>query len=63
MPDSTRPLLRQMEAMQESANMRMEALTGVERTLNMRLQVPSRGRARAGAGAGAGAGVRGGARD
>lgn len=57
MPDSTRPLLRQMEAMQESASMRMEALTGVERTLNMRLQVPSLGRARAGAG------VRGGAQD
>jgi len=39
MPDSTRPLLRQIEAMQESSNMRVEALAGVERTLNARLSV------------------------
>ncbi|CAI5944428.1 unnamed protein product [Closterium sp. NIES-65] len=38
-PESTRPLLRQIEAMQESANTRMEALSGVERALNARLQV------------------------
>eukprot|EP00270_Netrium_digitus_P013657 TRINITY_DN4566_c0_g1_i1.p1 TRINITY_DN4566_c0_g1~~TRINITY_DN4566_c0_g1_i1.p1 ORF type:complete len:796 (+),score=317.43 TRINITY_DN4566_c0_g1_i1:330-2390(+) len=38
MPDSTRPLLRQIEAMKESADMRVEALTGVERSLNARLQ-------------------------
>ncbi|CAI5462427.1 unnamed protein product, partial [Closterium sp. Yama58-4] len=37
-PESTRPLLRQIEAMQESANTRMEALSGVERALNARLQ-------------------------
>ncbi|CAI5507392.1 unnamed protein product [Closterium sp. Naga37s-1] len=37
-PESTRPLLRQIEAMQESANTRMEALSGVERALNGRLQ-------------------------
>ncbi|NBV89564.1 MAG: hypothetical protein EBR88_08660, partial [Betaproteobacteria bacterium] len=33
------PLLRQIEAMQESSNMRVEALAGVERTLNLRLSV------------------------
>lgn len=37
-PESTRPLLRQIEAMQESAARREEAWTGVERTLNSRLQ-------------------------
>ncbi|KAH8946192.1 hypothetical protein BDL97_12G080700 [Sphagnum fallax] len=38
MPDSTRPLLRQIEALQESAAMRTEAWSGVERSLNSRLQ-------------------------
>lgn len=38
MPDSTRPLLRQIQAMQESANMRVEALAGVEQALTNRLQ-------------------------
>lgn len=37
-PESTRPLLRQIEAMQESAAMRAEAWSGVERALNSRLQ-------------------------
>ncbi|XP_044983391.1 golgin candidate 5-like [Hordeum vulgare subsp. vulgare] len=37
-PESTRPLLRQIEAMQESAARREEAWAGVERTLNSRLQ-------------------------
>ncbi|XP_062180387.1 golgin candidate 5-like [Phragmites australis] len=37
-PDSTRPLLRQIEAMQETAARRAEAWAGVERTLNSRLQ-------------------------
>jgi predicted nucleic acid-binding Zn-ribbon protein len=38
-PESTRPLLRQIEAMQETAARRAEAWAGVERTLNSRLQV------------------------
>ncbi|CAM0953938.1 unnamed protein product [Alopecurus aequalis] len=37
-PESTRPLLRQIEAMQESVARREEAWAGVERTLNSRLQ-------------------------
>jgi hypothetical protein len=37
-PESTRPLLRQIEAMQETAALREEAWAGVERTLNSRLQ-------------------------
>ncbi|CAD6271238.1 unnamed protein product [Miscanthus lutarioriparius] len=37
-PESTRPLLRQIEAMQETAARREEAWAGVERTLNSRLQ-------------------------
>eukprot|EP00249_Psilotum_nudum_P011130 c22980_g1_i1 orf=618-3401(-) len=37
-PESTRPLLRQIEAMQESTAMRAEAWSGVERALNVRLQ-------------------------
>ncbi|XP_024519580.1 golgin candidate 5 [Selaginella moellendorffii] len=37
-PESTRPLLRQIEAMQESSAMRAEAWSGAERALNSRLQ-------------------------
>ncbi|GFZ04171.1 golgin Putative 5 [Actinidia rufa] len=37
-PESTRPLLRQIEAMQETTARRAEALAAVERTLNSRLQ-------------------------
>ncbi|GJN15200.1 hypothetical protein PR202_gb02094 [Eleusine coracana subsp. coracana] len=37
-PESTRPLLRQIEAMQETAARRAEAWAGVENTLNSRLQ-------------------------
>ncbi|XP_024972266.1 golgin candidate 5-like isoform X2 [Cynara cardunculus var. scolymus] len=37
-PDSTRPLLRQIEAMQENTARRAEAWTAVERSLNSRLQ-------------------------
>lgn len=37
-PDSTRPLLRQIEAMQETASRREEAWRGVERALNFRVQ-------------------------
>ncbi|KAK1436853.1 hypothetical protein QVD17_02637 [Tagetes erecta] len=37
-PDSTRPLLRQIEAMQETNARRAEAWTAVERSLNLRLQ-------------------------
>lgn len=37
-PDSTRPLLRQIEAMQENTARRAEAWAAVERTLNSRLQ-------------------------
>ncbi|XP_062232121.1 golgin candidate 5-like [Phragmites australis] len=37
-PESTRPLLRQIEAMQETAARREDAWAGVERTLNSRLQ-------------------------
>ncbi|KAL1533210.1 golgin candidate 5-like isoform X2 [Salvia divinorum] len=37
-PDSTRPLLRQIEAMQETAARRTEAWAAVERSLNSRLQ-------------------------
>ncbi|KAG6388398.1 hypothetical protein SASPL_149823 [Salvia splendens] len=37
-PDSTRPLLRQIEAMQETASRRAEAWAAVERSLNSRLQ-------------------------
>ncbi|KAJ7963024.1 golgin candidate 5 [Quillaja saponaria] len=37
-PESTRPLLRQIEAMQETTARRAEAWTAVERTLNSRLQ-------------------------
>ncbi|XP_026661365.2 golgin candidate 5-like isoform X2 [Phoenix dactylifera] len=37
-PDSTRPLLRQIEAMQETTSRRAEAWAGVERALNSRLQ-------------------------
>lgn len=37
-PDSTRPLLRQIEAMQETASRREETWRGVERALNFRVQ-------------------------
>lgn len=37
-PDSTRPLLRQIEAMQEAANMKVEVISGVEKALTGRLQ-------------------------
>ncbi|KAJ7951756.1 golgin candidate 5 [Quillaja saponaria] len=37
-PESTRPLLRQIEAMQETTARRAEAWAAVERTLNSRLQ-------------------------
>ncbi|XP_071686253.1 golgin candidate 5-like [Rutidosis leptorrhynchoides] len=37
-PDSTRPLLRQIEAMQETTARRAEAWSAVERSLNSRLQ-------------------------
>ncbi|XP_017252637.1 golgin candidate 5 [Daucus carota subsp. sativus] len=37
-PDSTRPLLRQIEAMQETTSRRAEAWAAVERSLNSRLQ-------------------------
>ncbi|KAM4111202.1 hypothetical protein ACJW30_05G049800 [Castanea mollissima] len=37
-PESTRPLLRQIEAMQETTARRAEAWTAVERSLNSRLQ-------------------------
>ncbi|PIA64915.1 hypothetical protein AQUCO_00100406v1 [Aquilegia coerulea] len=37
-PESTRPLLRQIEAMQETTARRAEAWAGVERVLNSRLQ-------------------------
>ncbi|CAA0834622.1 Golgin candidate 5 [Striga hermonthica] len=37
-PDSTRPLLRQIEAMQETASRRAEAWAAVERSLSSRLQ-------------------------
>ncbi|XP_074574254.1 golgin candidate 5-like [Curcuma longa] len=37
-PESTRPLLRQIEAMQETAARRAEAWAGVENALNSRLQ-------------------------
>ncbi|KAL6584653.1 hypothetical protein OROMI_003942 [Orobanche minor] len=37
-PDSTRPLLRQIEAMQETAARRAEAWAAVERSVNSRLQ-------------------------
>ncbi|KAK4395236.1 Golgin candidate 5 [Sesamum angolense] len=37
-PDSTRPLLRQIEAMQETSARRTEAWAAVERSLNSRLQ-------------------------
>ncbi|KAG1346719.1 golgin candidate 5 [Cocos nucifera] len=37
-PESTRPLLRQIEAMQETTARRVEAWAGVERALNSRLQ-------------------------
>ncbi|KAL1559075.1 golgin candidate 5-like isoform X2 [Salvia divinorum] len=37
-PDSTRPLLRQIEAMQETAARRAESWAAVERSLNSRLQ-------------------------
>nr|XP_010924582.1 golgin candidate 5 isoform X2 [Elaeis guineensis] len=37
-PESTRPLLRQIEAMQETTSRRAEAWAGVERALNSRLQ-------------------------
>ncbi|XP_019085193.1 PREDICTED: golgin candidate 5 isoform X2 [Camelina sativa] len=37
-PESTRPLLRQIEAMQETTTRRAEAWAAVERTLNARLQ-------------------------
>ncbi|CAH1419293.1 unnamed protein product [Lactuca virosa] len=37
-PDSTRPLLRQIEAIQEATARRAEAWTAVERSLNSRLQ-------------------------
>ncbi|KAK9123320.1 hypothetical protein Sjap_012922 [Stephania japonica] len=37
-PESTRPLLRQIEAMQETTAKRAEAWAGVERSLNARLQ-------------------------
>ncbi|XP_058112212.1 golgin candidate 5 [Magnolia sinica] len=38
LPESTRPLLRQIEAMQETTSRRAEAWAGVERALNSRLQ-------------------------
>eukprot|EP00897_Mesotaenium_endlicherianum_P010597 jgi/Mesen1/9566/ME000644S08864 len=38
MPDSTRPLLRQIQAMQEAASLRAEAINGVEQALSARLQ-------------------------
>mmetsp|Transcript_7272 Transcript_7272/g.13648 ORF Transcript_7272/g.13648 Transcript_7272/m.13648 type:complete len:967 (+) Transcript_7272:118-3018(+) len=38
LPESTRPLLRQIEAMQAQAAQRTEAWTGVERSLNIRCQ-------------------------
>ncbi|KAL6568160.1 hypothetical protein OROHE_003844 [Orobanche hederae] len=38
LPDSTRPLLRQIEAMQETAARRAEAWAAVERSINSRLQ-------------------------
>ncbi|KAI3521595.1 hypothetical protein L1887_11066 [Cichorium endivia] len=37
-PESTRPLLRQIEAMQETTAKKAEAWTAVERSLNIRLQ-------------------------
>ncbi|KAL8522404.1 hypothetical protein ACS0TY_012517 [Phlomoides rotata] len=37
-PESTRPLLRQIEAMQETSSRRAEAWAAVERSLNSRLQ-------------------------
>eukprot|EP00262_Sarcandra_glabra_P000312 TRINITY_DN10371_c0_g2_i1.p1 TRINITY_DN10371_c0_g2~~TRINITY_DN10371_c0_g2_i1.p1 ORF type:complete len:698 (-),score=174.22 TRINITY_DN10371_c0_g2_i1:286-2139(-) len=37
-PESTRPLLRQIEAMQETTSRRADAWAGVERSLNSRLQ-------------------------
>ncbi|MBA0663780.1 hypothetical protein Goklo_003869 [Gossypium klotzschianum] len=37
-PESTRPLLRQIEAMQETTSRRAEAWAAVERSLNSRLQ-------------------------
>ncbi|MCO5603049.1 hypothetical protein L7F22_057192 [Adiantum nelumboides] len=37
-PESTRPLLRQIEAMRETMGVRAEAWSGVERSLNARLQ-------------------------
>ncbi|WCJ41112.1 golgin candidate 5 [Euphorbia peplus] len=37
-PESTRPLLRQIEAMQETLSRRAEAMSAVERSLNSRLQ-------------------------
>lgn len=37
-PESTRPLLRQIEGMRETMAVRAEAWSGVERTLNSRLQ-------------------------
>ncbi|XP_072970759.1 golgin candidate 5 [Typha angustifolia] len=37
-PESTRPLLRQIEAMQETTSRRAEAWAGLERALNSRLQ-------------------------
>ncbi|KAI3766630.1 hypothetical protein L2E82_16697 [Cichorium intybus] len=37
-PESTRPLLRQIEAMQETTARKAEAWTAVERSLNIRLQ-------------------------
>ncbi|KAK4780336.1 hypothetical protein SAY87_016442 [Trapa incisa] len=37
-PDSTRPLLRQIEAIQETASRKAEAWSAVERSLNSRLQ-------------------------
>ncbi|KAI5057506.1 hypothetical protein GOP47_0027954 [Adiantum capillus-veneris] len=37
-PESTRPLLRQIEAMRETMSVRAEAWSGVERSLNARLQ-------------------------
>ncbi|KAL6996462.1 Golgin candidate 5 [Sarracenia purpurea var. burkii] len=38
-PESTRPLLRQIEAMQETTARRAEAWAAVERSLNLRLQI------------------------
>ncbi|CAI9262802.1 unnamed protein product [Lactuca saligna] len=37
-PESTRPLLRQIEAMQETTSRKVEAWAAVERSLNIRLQ-------------------------